>query len=131
MNPRQIMRVLLAIVATSLIAALVSACDDPPYILRPVVVGGSQNQSNVTGAVTLGVQFSDPKAAPKAVDFLVDGKLVATVYDAAYQITWQTEKVANGEHALQARAHVADDKILSSPVTNVTVNNPTPPKPAG
>jgi len=76
----------------------------------------------LTGTVTLEAVLAD-KVKVTSVDFLVDGKLLATDKEAPYSVEWDTSKVADGEHSLQARGNVAEGVTIVSKPLKVTVAN--------
>ena len=108
------------------------ACDDGlPWLMRPIQAP-SPNASALSGSVTLEAQASaelQPKI--KFADFLLDAKPLAVVQTAPYRVTWDTTKVGDGVHYLQARAHLSDGVIIGTPLKKVTVGNAPVAAPAG
>ncbi|HZD24347.1 MAG TPA: DNRLRE domain-containing protein, partial [Acidimicrobiia bacterium] len=71
---------------------------------------------------TLSATAADDVAVDR-VEFLVDGAVVGTDLDSPYQLEWDTNSVAEGDHTVQARAFdTADKTAVTVPVT-VNVSN--------
>lgn len=101
-------------------SGLVSACHyypPPIWILAPA--GGEA----VRGDVQMEAKVRDGLEV-KLVEFLVDGKVIASDAEAPYTATWGATKVEKGEHALQARGTLADGKTIVSKIVKVVVDNP-------
>jgi len=78
----------------------------------------------LNGTVTLTANASD-NVAVDHVDFLVDGKVVATTKSAPYSVSWNSTSVQDGLHTVTARAvDTAGNALTSASVSvNVTNNN--------
>jgi len=77
----------------------------------------------VAGTVSLSASASD-NVGIDHVDFLVDGNVVGTVNSAPYTFAWNSATVADGSHAITARAvDLAGNPATSSPVTVTVTNN--------
>lgn len=63
------------------------------------------------------------------VEFFVDGALVATVSNSPYTFGWNSRTVANGAHAVTARATESASLTSTTAATGITTNNDfTPPQ---
>jgi subtilisin family serine protease len=80
------------------------------------------NGATVSGTVTVSADASDAGGVDR-VELYADGGLVGSDTTAPYQVAWNSASVANGSHALQARAYDAAGNAGSSAVVNVTVSN--------
>ncbi len=74
----------------------------------------------VTGPVTVTADATDTVGVTK-VEFLVDGRLLATDTTAPYSAAWDTAAAANGAHTLLAKAYDSAGNIGSSAEVGVTV----------
>jgi hypothetical protein len=78
----------------------------------------------VTGTGSLSASASDNVAVAK-VEFLANGKLVATATSSPFTTTWNSSQASNGQVQLTAKAYDSTgNSAASSPVT-ITVSNPT------
>jgi len=94
----------------------------PPTVSVSAPAGGA----TVAGSTTISADATDAGGV-NHVDFLVDGAVVATDATAPYSTAWDTTTVADGSHAITARAvDNATNQATSAPVT-VTVGNGSPP----
>ena len=83
--------------------------------------------ASVSGTQILTASASDTQSGIASVQFLVDGKPLATVTAAPYSFSWDTTSVSNTQHTLTAIAtDGAGNTATSAPVT-VTVLDKTPP----
>jgi hypothetical protein len=82
------------------------------------------NGATVVGTVSINATASDNVGVTK-VEFYVDGALKSTDTTSPYSYSWDSTSVANGSHALTAKAYDAALNVGTSTVVNVTVNNPT------
>jgi Bacterial Ig domain/Calcineurin-like phosphoesterase len=57
------------------------------------------------------------------VDFYIDGTIAGSDSSSPYQLAWDTTKVTNGSHQIQARAYDAANNTSSSSIATVTVSN--------
>jgi len=92
----------------------------PPVVAISSPVGGM-----VSGIVNLGANASDNSGGSgiASVAFLVDNVTVGTVSVAPYSYNWDSKSIANGSHAIQARAvDQAGNQAFSATVT-VNVQN--------
>ncbi len=78
--------------------------------------------ASVSGVVDLAASASDAVGVNK-VEFYVDGSLLGTDLSAPYGLPWDSTTVANGTHALSARAYDAAGNVGVDNDTAVTVNN--------
>ncbi|MDQ3983259.1 MAG: Ig-like domain-containing protein [Actinomycetota bacterium] len=76
--------------------------------------------------MTLGAAASDDGRVA-AVDFLVDGNVVATDSTSPFSATWNSQSVVNGAHTLRARAVDDAGNTASSSDVSITVENSAPP----
>ncbi len=95
-----------------------SADTTPPT----VNVTAPANGATVSGTVDVTASASDAVGVQK-VEFYVDGSLVETDTAAPFTFTWNTVGVANGGHALMAKAYDAANNIGTDNDTTVTVSN--------
>jgi hypothetical protein len=107
------------------------ACEEPPqwWLLIPV---SAPSANALSGAVTLEAQASaelQPKI--KFADILLDAKPFAVIETAPYRVIWDTTKVSDGVHYLQARAHLTDGVIIGTPLKKVIVGNAPAAAPSG
>ena len=87
-----------------------------------VNVTAPSNAATVSGAVDITASATDNVGVAKT-EFYVDGMLIATDTVSPYATTWQTSSVANGTHALLAKAYDAAGNVASDDDTSVTVSN--------
>lgn len=80
--------------------------------------------STVSGVVTISASASDDVGVTK-VEFYVDGALSSTDTTSPYGASWTTTAVANGSHALTAKAYDAAGNVGTSAAVIVTVDNAT------
>ena len=81
------------------------------------------NNATVSGTVPLTASASDNVGVTK-VEFYQDGALLSAGNVAPYSYNWNTTAVANGSHALSAKAYDAAGNVGQSANVTVTVNNP-------
>lgn len=81
--------------------------------------------SAASGQVTINVAASDASGIA-GIDLLLDGAVLATYSTPSGSTTWDTTKVADGPHVLQATATDAWGNVGSSAPLTVTVSNPAP-----
>jgi glucose/arabinose dehydrogenase len=108
-------------------SATVTSDTTPPTVSVTAPAGGT----TVSGTVTLQATASD-NVGVTSVQFTVDGANVgAPDTTAPYSATWDTTAASAGQHVIRAVAgDAAGNATTSAPVT-VTVDNSTPPPPAG
>ncbi|HET9596618.1 MAG TPA: S8 family serine peptidase [Anaeromyxobacteraceae bacterium] len=96
----------------------------PPTVALTAPAGGA----TVSGTVTVAASASDDVGVAR-VDFFVDGAAAAFASDASapYSVAWNSASVANGTHALTARAFDGAGNAATSAAVTVTVNNAAPP----
>ncbi|HYO51657.1 PHB depolymerase family esterase [Archangium sp.] len=87
-----------------------------------VNVTSPANGATVSGTLTVTASASDAVGVTK-VELYVDGTLVSTDTAAPYELSWNTTTVANGSHALMARAYDAAGNTGVDNDTGVTVSN--------
>ncbi|NOK32463.1 Ig-like domain-containing protein [Corallococcus exercitus] len=80
--------------------------------------------ATVRGSVVISVDASDNRGVTQ-VEFMVDGKFVATDTTAPYTFTWNSALAANGSHTVFARAWDAAYNLTSSATVSFTVDNDT------
>jgi poly(hydroxyalkanoate) depolymerase family esterase len=78
--------------------------------------------ATVSGTVTVTASASDAVGVTR-VEFYVDGSLAGSDSAAPYELAWNTTGVANGTHALSARAFDAAGNSATDADTSVTVSN--------
>jgi subtilisin family serine protease len=99
---------------------------------RAAVVGDTEAPSasisapgagaTVSGLVTVDVSASDNVGVAR-VELRVDGVTVASDYAGPYQFGWDSTQVADGAHALEARAYDGAGNVRSTGPLSVTVKN--------
>jgi hypothetical protein len=95
----------------------------PDTTFPTVAVTGPAANATVSGTVLVTSNASD-NVGVVGVQFLVDGNLLGTEDTTSpYSVSWDTSLVANGAHALTARAHDAAGNTTISTPLNVTVSN--------
>ncbi|HAM36054.1 MAG TPA: hypothetical protein DCP85_09045, partial [Elusimicrobia bacterium] len=82
----------------------------------------------VSGAVSVSAAAADSVGVTK-VEFYVDGNLKATDTSSPYSHSLDTTQLANGSHALLAKAYDAAGNVGQSASVSVTVSNSVPPPP--
>lgn len=92
---------------------------------KDVVWNTPANGSTVSGRIPVSINADDLVSGTKRVDFYVDGTKVASdgVSD-SFGFWWNTSKVANGSHLLEAKAYDQPDNVTNLSIT-VNVNNST------
>ena len=101
----------------------VSQSSGPADTTPPTV---SASESGTSGTITLSASASDNVGVTN-VEFYVDGVLVGSDATAPYSMTLNSTTLADGSHALTAKAFdAAGNNSLSSPFT-FSVNNSAPP----
>jgi exonuclease III len=80
----------------------------------------------VAGIATVSAKATDAGPVLR-VDFLADGALLASDTVAPFSASWDTRRLANGIHTLQARATDAAGNMALSSMRTVTVANPMEP----
>ena len=89
----------------------------------PPTVSVNSPGATVSGTVTVSANAAD-NVGVAGVQFFVDGNaLGAEDTTSPYSVSWNTTTVANGSHALTARARDAAGNQTTSAPVNVTVNN--------
>jgi hypothetical protein len=99
---------------------------DPP---PTVSITEPANGATVSGVVTVSANASDDVGIAK-VEFLLNGSLLATDFDAPYSIQWDTTKHAETTFTLSAKAtDTAGNATTSAPITVTVEHQPdtTPP----
>jgi poly(hydroxyalkanoate) depolymerase family esterase len=82
----------------------------------------------VSGAVALSAEASDDNSVAR-VEFLADGRVIATDATAPYTASWNSAAAVNGPHELSARAIDAAGNIGTAPPVSVTVSAGLPDRP--
>jgi subtilisin family serine protease len=112
--------------AAAVQAALSSAAAPPPDTQAPAVgIAAPLASSTVSGLVAVDVNASDNVGVSR-VELRVDGQLLATETVAPFKFSWDSGTVANGMHALEARAFDAAGNVGSSGSVLVNVANNVP-----
>ncbi|HSX52955.1 MAG TPA: Ig-like domain-containing protein, partial [Patescibacteria group bacterium] len=96
----------------------------PPSDSTPptVSIATPASGATVSGVVSIGAAASDNVGVAK-VEFYIDSTLVSTVTASPYNYSWNTATVANGSHALTAKAYDAAGNSTTSSAVNISVNN--------
>jgi peptidoglycan/xylan/chitin deacetylase (PgdA/CDA1 family) len=84
------------------------------------------NGAMVAANVTLTASAGDNSGVDR-VEFLVDGELVGSQAAAPYDLVWDSTTVADGPHAIQARAIDVAGNATTSTAVSITVSNGAPP----
>ena len=92
----------------------------------PPTVSLASLPSSVSGTQILTANASDTQSGIASVQFLVDGKPLATVTAAPYTFSWNTTSVSPSQHTLTAIATDGAGKTATSEPVTVTVLD-TPP----
>ena len=81
--------------------------------------------ATVSNTITLSASATDNLGGSgvASVSFLVDGVVLSSLRSSPYNLSWDSQAVANGLHTLQARAQDASGNTANSPVVTVTVGN--------
>ncbi|WP_163865834.1 M20/M25/M40 family metallo-hydrolase [Myxococcus eversor] len=90
----------------------------PPTVAVTAPTAGA----SVSGSVTLSANATDNVGIGR-VEFLVDGNLVGTATTSPYSATWNSAAVANGSHAVTARAYDLIGNTTTSAAVTVTSAN--------
>jgi subtilisin family serine protease len=90
-----------------------------------VAITGPSNQAQVRGLVPVTATATDEQGVAK-VEFYADGVLIGTDTSAPYETSWDSSAVADGEHALTAKAYGTGGRVATSPPRGVIVDH-TPP----
>src|SRR6187549_3113618 len=106
------------------ITLLLISCSDSkdPDTKAPVLtVEGIADNQTVRGTITASIQATDNDKIDK-VDVFIDGNLLTTLTASPYEVSWNTNDVADGTHVVKI---VATDKSGNETVfeTTVTVQN--------
>ena len=105
-------------------AAVAKGAPQPAADKQPptVVVTSPAAGATMTGFVTLAATAAD-NAGLGHVDYYVDGTYLASATAAPWNVTWNTNKLANGAHTITAKAwDTSGNNTLSAPV-GVTSGN--------
>ncbi|HEX7963588.1 MAG TPA: polysaccharide deacetylase family protein [Candidatus Saccharimonadales bacterium] len=91
-----------------------------------VQITGPAANGTVSGTSVALTANASSSAGVAGVQFQVDGQNIGSeVTSLPYQATWDSTTVANGTHAATAVARDNDGTLVTSPVVQFTVNNPT------
>ena len=107
--------------ATSASVGVTVSNTAPDTTAPAVAITAPAGSATVSGTTTVSVSASDAGGVAK-VDFYVDAVWTATDASAPYAIVWDTSRVANGSHTLQAVATDPSGNTASA-VRTVTVAN--------
>jgi photosystem II stability/assembly factor-like uncharacterized protein len=101
--------------------------DNPPT----VNITSPKDGDAVAGNITVAANATDDKGVVY-VEFFVDGKSIGTSSVSPYKVDWDTTKVKNGAHTLNATAHDTVGQTSSSTISvnvfNIIVPDKTPPQ---
>jgi hypothetical protein len=100
----------------------VTVDNSPPSVNLTAPTAGSV----LTGSLNLTATAADVGSPVAKVDFLVDGNVVGTATASPYAVPWNSATVANGSHALAARATDGAGNVTTSSSVAVTVDNAAP-----
>ena len=80
----------------------------------------------VAGMATIAASASD-NVKVVGVQFLIDGAPFGPEQTSGFSLAWNTTSVANGKHAVSARARDGAGNVAVAPAVTVTVSNSTTP----
>jgi hypothetical protein len=86
-----------------------------------VAITSPANGATVTGSVKITANASDSGSGIAQVSFYADGVLIGTKSSAPYSVSWNTKKVARGQHTLVAIAQDVAGNSQTSASIQVTV----------
>jgi peptidoglycan/xylan/chitin deacetylase (PgdA/CDA1 family) len=86
-----------------------------------VAITSPTSGATVTGTVKITATASDTGSGVAKVSFYADGVLIATKSSAPYSVSWNTKKVARGQHTLVAIAQDVAGNSQTSASIQVTV----------
>jgi hypothetical protein len=86
-----------------------------------VAITSPANGATVTGTVKITATASDTGSGVAKVSFYADGVLIGTKSSAPYSVSWNTKKVARGQHTLVAIAQDVAGNSQTSASIQVTV----------
>jgi LPXTG-motif cell wall-anchored protein len=95
----------------------------PPLPPLGLNLAGPAAGSTVSGAVELKPTLANASRVDK-VEYVLDGRTLASVSEPPYAFTWDTSGVPPGQHELVARASIGDRRAEQS--IQLTVAAPTP-----
>lgn len=90
-----------------------------------VALTAPSHNAYVKGSVSLTAAATDSEGVAK-VEFYVDGTLLGTDTSAPYELSWDSTTLADGAHALSAKAYGPLGIPSTSPSVGVTVDNQAP-----
>jgi subtilisin family serine protease len=108
--------------ASAAVAAALNAAATMDTSAPTAAIASPSGGATVSGMVTIDATATDNVGVTK-VELWVDGALASTDVGAPYGFTWDTSKVANGQHSLVARAYDGAGNATSSATVTVGVAN--------
>jgi subtilisin family serine protease len=106
-----------------LLYALLGSGGTPDTTPPAVSITAPSAGATVAGTVTVSATASDNGGTVSLVELYVDGALRASDSSAPYSFAWDTLSVANGSHALVAKAYDPSNNVGTSATVSVTVSN--------
>ena len=99
---------------------------EPPPPPLPSVAVAAAPAATVNRTVSLTATATAPSGITVTmVEFLVDGTVIGSATEEPYTIEWDTSAIADGDHAVTARATDSSERTAtSSAVTYTVLNNP-------
>ncbi|MFY0522719.1 Ig-like domain-containing protein [Archangium gephyra] len=92
----------------------------------PVVkLTSPSNDARVKGVVPVSVTAAGASPVTR-IEFYADGTLLGTDTSVPYELSWDSTTVADGPHALTARAYDTEGRVGTSPALPVNVDNTLP-----
>jgi len=88
-----------------------------------VAITAPSDGATVSGNVNVAASASDADSGVDRVEFLVDGDVVGSDASAPYTYGWDSSAMADGTHAIRARAVDLAGNSTTSDAASVTVNN--------
>ncbi len=105
------------------ILTAIGSVPPPPDTTAPTVsISYPSEGATVSGSISINVSASDNVGVAK-VELYLNGALYATDTTEPFSFVWDTTKVNNGVHTLQAKAYDTAGNSSLSPIVNVNVYN--------
>ncbi|HTC80475.1 MAG TPA: Ig-like domain-containing protein, partial [Acidimicrobiia bacterium] len=123
-----------ALLATEIQKFAASRCvSAPPVDTTPptVAVGAPAPGARLNGTLGVAISASDDQGSVTRVELVLDGAPAGSAAGAPATIAWDTTTVADGGHALVARATDGAGNVGVSAAVAVTVDNTAPEVPQG
>jgi chitodextrinase len=109
-------------------------CNEPTDTTAPTVkISSPLSGASVSGSTVNVTATATDNLAVSRVEFYVNGVIMGTDTSSPYAVTWDSSKVANGDHQLSARGYDAAGNSSSDGITVKVTNGDTiaPTAPTG